>query len=76
MRAAFKAVMDGKQEAVLVPPILCQQHYQTFPSALVVIRYQGHDRFRARTEETAGLGWRLGGSGHRDPPAYLPGYCL
>ncbi|MGE5529994.1 MAG: transcription-repair coupling factor [Patescibacteria group bacterium] len=31
VRAAFKAVMDGKQVAVLVPTtILAQQHYQTF----------------------------------------------
>lgn len=31
MRAAFKAVMDSKQVAVLVPTtILAQQHYQTF----------------------------------------------
>lgn len=31
MRAAFKAAMDGKQVAVLVPTtVLAQQHYQTF----------------------------------------------
>ena len=31
LRAAFKAVMDGKQVAVLVPTtVLAQQHYQTF----------------------------------------------
>ncbi len=31
IRAAFKAVMDGKQVAVLVPTtVLAQQHYQTF----------------------------------------------
>ncbi len=33
MRAAFKAVYDGKQVAVLVPTtILCEQHYLTFKS--------------------------------------------
>ncbi|RDV84644.1 transcription-repair coupling factor [Ammonifex thiophilus] len=33
LRAAFKAVMDGKQVAVLVPTtILAQQHYRTFSS--------------------------------------------
>ena len=31
VRAAFHAVMDGKQVAVLVPTtILCQQHEETF----------------------------------------------
>lgn len=31
IRAAFKAVMDGRQVAVLVPTtVLCQQHFQTF----------------------------------------------
>ncbi|WP_196604637.1 transcription-repair coupling factor [Pectinatus haikarae] len=33
IRAAFKAAMDGKQVAVLVPTtVLAQQHYQTFSS--------------------------------------------
>ena len=31
MRAAFKAIMDGKQVAMLAPTtILCQQHLQSF----------------------------------------------
>ncbi|MBC7870758.1 MAG: DEAD/DEAH box helicase, partial [Chitinophagaceae bacterium] len=35
LRAAFKAVMDGKQVAVLVPTtVLAQQHYETFSSRL------------------------------------------
>ena len=35
VRAAFKAVMDGKQVAVLVPTtVLAQQHYQTFQERL------------------------------------------
>ncbi len=35
IRAAFKAVMDGKQVAVLVPTtVLAQQHYQTFQERL------------------------------------------
>ncbi|NJR42477.1 MAG: DEAD/DEAH box helicase, partial [Akkermansiaceae bacterium] len=38
VRAAFKAVMDGKQVAVLVPTtILCQQHLETFRK-----RFQGY----------------------------------
>ncbi|MCI0518755.1 MAG: transcription-repair coupling factor [Chloroflexi bacterium] len=35
LRAAFKAVLDGKQVAVLVPTtVLAQQHYQTFRQRL------------------------------------------
>lgn len=35
VRAAFKAVMDGKQVAMLVPTtVLAQQHYQTFTERL------------------------------------------
>lgn len=35
IRAAFKAVMDGKQVAVLAPTtILCEQHYNTFQERL------------------------------------------
>jgi transcription-repair coupling factor (superfamily II helicase) len=35
LRAAFKAVMDGKQVAILVPTtVLAQQHYQTFAERL------------------------------------------
>ncbi len=35
LRAAFKAVMDGKQVAILVPTtILAQQHYHTFRDRL------------------------------------------
>jgi transcription-repair coupling factor (superfamily II helicase) len=35
LRAAFKAVMDGKQVAILVPTtVLAQQHYETFKQRL------------------------------------------
>ena len=35
LRAAFCAVAGGKQVAVLVPTtLLCEQHYQTFATAL------------------------------------------
>ena len=35
LRAAFKAVMDGKQVAILVPTtVLAQQHYNTFKERL------------------------------------------
>lgn len=38
LRAAFRAAMDGKQVAILVPTtVLCQQHYETF-----VARFAGY----------------------------------
>ena len=37
IRAAFKAILDGKQVAILVPTtILAMQHYRTFSSRLVI----------------------------------------
>jgi len=59
IRAAFKAVMDGKQAAVLVPTtVLAQQHYQTFSE-----RFQHYpviidmlSRFKGRNEQRATLG--------------------
>ncbi|WP_312423302.1 transcription-repair coupling factor [Anaerospora hongkongensis] len=58
IRAAFKAVMGGKQVAVLVPTtVLAQQHYQTFSS-----RFNGFgpavdvvSRFRSTKEQKATL---------------------
>lgn len=55
IRAAFKAVADGKQVAILVPTtILAQQHYQT-----LLERFQDYpvkigllSRFRTRKEQT------------------------
>ena len=54
IRAAFKAVQDGKQVAILVPTtILAQQHYNTFVQRMadypVVIRTMS--RFRTKTEQ-------------------------
>ena len=54
IRAAFKAVMDGKQVAVLVPTtVLAQQHYYTFTERLaeypVVVEMLS--RFRTRKEQ-------------------------
>jgi transcription-repair coupling factor (superfamily II helicase) len=34
IRAAFKAVDNGKQVAILVPTILAYQHYRTFTERL------------------------------------------
>ncbi|AFH66049.1 transcription-repair coupling factor [Paenibacillus caseinilyticus] len=55
IRAAFKAAIDGKQVAVLVPTtILAQQHYETFRE-----RFSGYpfniqvlSRFRSKKEQT------------------------
>ncbi len=41
LRAAFKAVMDGKQVAILVPTtVLAQQHYETFYQRLAAFPVQ------------------------------------
>jgi transcription-repair coupling factor (superfamily II helicase) len=58
IRAAFKAVMDGKQVAVLVPTtILAQQHFETFRERFAdyPIRVEVLSRFRSRKEQTATL---------------------
>ena len=54
LRAAFKAVMDGKQVAVLVPTtILAQQHYKTFQErfALYPVKVEMLSRFRTPKEQ-------------------------
>jgi transcription-repair coupling factor (superfamily II helicase) len=54
IRAAFKAVMDGKQVAVLVPTtVLAQQHYNTFRERMAdyPIRVELLSRFRTRREQ-------------------------
>jgi len=54
IRAAFKAVMDGKQVAVLVPTtVLAQQHFSTFSERLAPypIRVEMLSRFRSRPEQ-------------------------
>ena len=61
IRAAFKAVMGGKQVAVLVPTtVLAQQHYQTFeerfrnfgPSVDVINRFRSAKEQKAILEKT------------------------
>ncbi len=55
IRAAFKAVMDGKQVAVLVPTtILAQQHFHTFRERLrnFPVNIEVLSRFRTRKEQT------------------------
>jgi transcription-repair coupling factor (superfamily II helicase) len=51
IRAAFKAVMDGKQVAVLVPTtVLAQQHFNTFRERMAdyPMRVELLSRFRTR----------------------------
>ncbi len=58
LRAAFKAVMDDKQVAVLVPTtILAQQHYDTFTRRLVPfpIKVELLSRFRTPEQQRAAL---------------------
>jgi transcription-repair coupling factor (superfamily II helicase) len=58
IRAAFKAVMDGKQVAVLVPTtILAQQHYETFRERFAdyPVNISVISRFRTRKEQTQTL---------------------
>ena len=55
LRAAFKAVMDGKQVAILVPTtVLAQQHYETFLQRLAAFPVQVEmlSRFRTPREQT------------------------
>lgn len=54
MRAAFKAVMDGKQVAVLVPTtVLAQQHFDTFVERMAAypVTVEMLSRFRTRAEQ-------------------------
>jgi transcription-repair coupling factor (superfamily II helicase) len=52
LRAAFKAVMDGKQVAVLVPTtVLAQQHYHTFRDRLAAFPLEVDMLSRFRTPQ-------------------------
>ena len=54
LRAVFKAVMDGRQAAVLVPTtVLAQQHYETFRARMAAfpVRIELLSRFRSRAEQ-------------------------
>jgi len=55
LRAAFKAVMDGKQVAVLVPTtVLAQQHYDTFRTRLATfpVEVEMLSRFRTQRQQS------------------------
>lgn len=54
LRASFRAVMDGRQTAVLVPTtILAEQHYQTFSRRFghYPVRVEVLNRFKAKAEQ-------------------------
>jgi len=58
LRASFKAIMEGKQVAVLVPTtVLCEQHYRTFAQRLspYAIKVEMLSRFRTPAEQKEGL---------------------
>ncbi|HVW07362.1 MAG TPA: transcription-repair coupling factor [Bryobacteraceae bacterium] len=58
MRAAFKALGDGKQVAVLAPTtVLCFQHFETFRKRFqsFPVRMEMFSRFRSAKEIKAGL---------------------
>lgn len=55
MRAAFKAIQDGKQVAVLVPTtVLARQHYESFRKRLdrFPVKVEMISRFRTKAEQT------------------------
>ena len=55
VRAAFKAVQDGKQAAVLVPTtILAEQHYNTFKDRLeqFPVKVEALSRFQTKKQQT------------------------
>ena len=77
LRAAFKAVMDGKQVAVLVPTtVLAQQHFHTFRQRLRAFPVHGGDALALPHARGAGRGHpgavqRQGGHRHRHAPPAL-----
>jgi transcription-repair coupling factor (superfamily II helicase) len=58
LRAAFKAVQDGKQVAVLVPTtVLANQHYETFTLRMAEfpLKIEMMSRFRTKAEQSRAL---------------------
>src|SRR5262249_26271004 len=65
IRAAFKAVMDGRQVAILVPTtVLAQQHFNTFRERMAdyPVRIELLSRFRTRREQADVLASLLAGA--------------
>ena len=79
MRAAFKALGDGKQVAVLAPTtVLAFQHFETFKRRFqpFPVRVEMFSRFRSPKELKAVAGGPGGGQGRyrdRHPPPALEG---
>ena len=82
MRAAFKAVMDGKQVAVLAPTtVLAFQHLKTLKDrfAAFPVRIDMVSRFRTKAEQKATLEDLDGGQGRhhrRHAPAAVEGRAV
>ena len=82
VRAAFKAVQDGQQVAVLVPTtLLAQQHYATFSERFAPFPVTVRDAVpvlqrRRGGADPGGNGRGQGGRGGRHAPAAVPGYPL
>ena len=78
LRAAFKAVQDGKQVMLLVPTtILAQQHFGTFTERLkdYPVTIEHVSRFRPAAEQREAVARFSRGRGRhpdRHPPAALP----
>jgi transcription-repair coupling factor (superfamily II helicase) len=51
LRAAFRAMMDGKQVAILVPTTVLAQHYQTFSRRSFPFRVEMLSRFLSPAEQ-------------------------
>ncbi len=80
VRAAFKAVQDGMQVAVLVPTtLLAQQHFGTFserfaPFPVTVRMLSRFSERRRGGPDPGGADRGQGGRGDRHPPAAVPGH--
>ena len=64
LRAAFKAIMDGKQVAVLVPTtVLAQQHYTNFSRRLAAfpVNVAMLSRFQTATQQDRAVAGLAGG---------------
>ena len=74
LRAAFKAVMDGKQVAVLVPTtVLAQQHYTNFSRRLAAfpVKVAMLSRFQTPAQQDRALS-RAGQRQHRPGDRHAP----